>query len=287
VYEELLEIAEARAIGLERQVRAGASPRIALTENEQNVIRRRTLLAEARRNFITAANSLSFYLRDTDGNLIVPTRDQLPDNDLLGNLPDVDALLAMQRNRILAARPELRKLAIAMERARNRVALRRNELKPRLDLNAEVSRDFGPVGDGGSTFDSTDTVVGVQFTVPLQNREARGALRRAEAELRAVKLEEQRVADEIEVELDNILANLDAALELVDLAADEVTQTNAMVTAERRRFSLGAGDFFLVNLREESAADAQIRRIRADLNGRLAATSYNAATMNLQELGLE
>ncbi len=287
VYEELLEIAEARAIGLARQVRAGASPRIALTENEQNVIRRRTLLAEARRTFVTAANSLSFYLRDANGAMITPTRDQLPDNELLGTLPNVELLLAMQRNRILAARPELRTLAIAIERAKNRVELRRNDLKPRLDLNAEVSRDFGPVGDGGSTFDSTDTTVGVVFTVPLQNREAQGALRRAEAELREIELREQRVADEIEVELDNILANLDAALELAELAGDEVVQADAMVAAERRRFSLGAGDFFLVNLREETAADAQIRRIRADLNGRLAAASYNAATMNLDELGLE
>jgi len=287
VYEELLEIAEARAIGLERQVRAGASPRIALTENEQNVIRRRTLLAEARRGFVTSANSLSFYLRGADGRMITPTRDQLPDDDLLDTLPDVELLLAMRRNRILAARPELRSLAIAIERARNKVELQRNELQPKLDLNAEVSRDFGPVGDGGSTFDSTDTVVGVIFTVPLQNRDARGALRRAEAELREAQLREERVADEIEVELDNILANLDAALKLAGLAQEEVVQADAMVSAERRRFSLGAGDFFLVNLREESAADAQIRRIRANLTGRLAATSYNAATMNLDELGLE
>ncbi|MGB7371643.1 TolC family protein [Erythrobacter sp.] len=287
VYEELLEIAEARAIGLGRQVRAGASPRIALTENEQNVIRRRTLLAEARRNFTTAANSLSFYLRNSDGQLFVPTRNQLPDAATLGALPNVEALLAMERNRILAARPELRTLAIAIERAHNRVELRRNDLRPRLDLNAELSRDFGPIGDGGVSFDSTDTVVGLKFTVPLQNREARGALRRAEAELRAVELEERRIADEIAVEIDNILANLDAALELASLAGEEVTQANAMVAAERRRFSLGAGDFFLVNLREETAADAQIRQIRADLNGRLAAANYNAATMNLEELGLE
>lgn len=287
VYEELLEIAEARAIGLERQVRAGASPRIALTENEQNVIRRRTLLAEARRNFVTTANALSFYLRGSDGALVVPTRDQLPPRELLGELPRVEMLLALERNRILAARPELRSLDIAIERAQNRVELRRNNLRPRLDLNAEVSRDFGPIGDGGPTFDSTDTVVGVIFTVPLQNREARGALRRAEAELRAAELREARIADEIEVELNNILANLEAAFELADLAQDEVVQAGAMVTAERRRFSLGAGDFFLVNLREETAADAQIRRIRADLGGRLATANYNAATMNLDELGLE
>lgn len=287
VYEELLEIAEARAIGLTRQVRAGATPRIALTENEQNLIRRKTLLTEAERQFQTAANSLSFYLRGENGDLIVPTRSQLPREELLAQLPDIETLMRQARFEILDQRPELRNFRLMIERARNKVLLRENDLKPELDFSVELSRDFGPIGDGGPTFDSTDTVVGVTFKVPLQRREARGRLQRAEAELREMQLREQRTADQIEVELDNILTNLNAALRLADLADDEVTQATAMVAAERRRFQLGAGDFFLVNLREERAADAQIRAIEADLNGRLAAASYSAATMDLEELGLE
>ncbi len=287
VYEELLEIAEARAVGLGRQVQAGAMPRIAMVENEQNVLRRRTLLEEARRNFSTASNSLSYYLRDEAGRLIVPTRSQLPDERQLSNLPDMQSLLAVARSDILDQRPELRNFRLMLERARNKVLLKENDLKPNLDVSVELSRDFGPIGDGGPTFDSTDTIVGLTFKVPLQRRAARGALQRAEAELRAIELREARTADQIEVELDNILDNLNAALRIAGLADQEVAQAVAMVAAERKRFTLGAGDFFLVNLREERAADAQIRAIRADLNGRLASASYSAATMNLPELGLE
>ncbi|WP_255548108.1 TolC family protein [Erythrobacter ani] len=287
VYEELLEIAQARTVGLSRQVRAGATPRIALTENEQNVIRRKTLLAEAQRNFATAANSLAYYLRDRAGRLITPTREQLPSTEVLDLLPDMQSLLAAGRSDVLENRPELQNFRLAIQRAANKVELRRNDLQPKLDLNVELSRDFGEIGDGGPTFDSTDAIVGVKFTVPLQRREARGRLQRAEAELREMELRERRVADRIEVELDNILTNLNAALELAELADDEVEQASAMVAAERKRFDLGAGDFFLVNLREESAADAQIRAIRADLTGRLAAAGYSAATMDLDELGLE
>ncbi|WP_390585863.1 TolC family protein [Erythrobacter sp. MTPC3] len=287
VYEELLEIAQARTIGLSRQVRAGATPRIALTENEQNVIRRKTLLAQAQRNFATAANSLSYYLRGADGRLIAPTREMLPPIGTLAALPDMQSLLALGRSEVLANRPELQTFRLEIERAANKVELRRNDLQPQLDFNVELSRDFGPIGDGGPTFDSTDAVVGVQLTVPLQRREARGRLQRAEAELREKELKERRIADQIEVELDNILTNLNAALELAVLADQEVEQASAMVAAERKRFDLGAGDFFLVNLREESAADAQIRAIRAGLTGRLAAASYSAATMDLDELGLE
>ena len=287
VFEELLEIAEARQVGLTREVSEGARARIALTENEQNLLRRRTLLEEAKRNFAVAANSLGFYLRDTAGRMIVPTREQLPDAGRLAAIPPAETLLAVPMSEVIQNRPELAAFRVALERAVNKVELRRNDLQPRLDASVELSRDFGAVGDGGPTFDSTDTVVGVTFSVPLQRRQARGALQRAEAELREAELRQRRIADQITTDVANIVANLTAALKVGELADAEVKQANQMVQAERTRFRLGAGEFFLVNAREETAANAQISAIRADLAGRLAEASYNAATMNLTALGLE
>jgi outer membrane protein TolC len=287
VFEELLEIAEARQIGLTREVNEGARARIALTENEQNLLRRRTLLEEAKRNFAVASNSLGYYLRDASGQLIVPTREQLPDGRKLRAVQPVEALAATPVSEVIQTRPELQNFKLALERAVNKVELKRNDLQPRLDASVELSRDFGAVGDGGPTFDSTDTVVGVTFTVPLQRRQARGALQRAEAELRETELRQRRIADQITTDVANILANLGAALRLAELAQAEVKQAQQMVQAERTRFRLGAGEFFLVNAREETAANAQINAIRADLAGRLAEASFNAATMNLDALGLE
>ena len=287
VFEELLEIAEARQIGLTREVGEGARPRIALTENEQNLLRRRTLLEEAKRNFLTAANSLGFYLRDSRGVMVVPTREQLPDTDRLKAVVPMEMLAAQPLNAVIQNRPELQTFRLAIERAAGRVELRRNDLLPKLDASVELSRDFGALGPGGPGFDSTDAVVGLTFTVPLQRREARGRLRRAEAELRETELRQRRIADQITTEVSNILANLGAALRLADLADAEVRQADAMVQAERTRFRLGAGEFFLVNAREETAANAQISAIRADLAGRLAEANFNAATMNLGALGLE
>lgn len=287
VFEELLEIAEARQIGLGREVSEGARARIALTENEQNLLRRRTLLEQARRDFATAANSLGFYLRGSGGQMVVPTREMLPDLSRMKPVPPAERLAAAPLSETIQTRPELQTFRLALERANNRVALRRNDLQPTLDAKVELSRDFGQIGPGGPGFDSTDTVVGLTFKVPLQRREARGRLQRAEAELRETELRQRRIADQITTEVANILANLGAALKLADLADAEVKQANQMVQAERTRFRLGAGEFFLVNAREEAAANAQIGAIRAQLAGRLAEASYNAATMNLDALGLE
>ncbi|WP_155645009.1 TolC family protein [Erythrobacter donghaensis] len=287
VFEELLEIAEARQVGLTREVGEGARARIALTENEQNLLRRRTLLEQARRDFLTASNSLGFYLRGERGEMVVPTREMLPDLALMRAVARPEVLAATPVSEVIRNRPELQTFKLALERATNRVALRQNDLLPSLNASVELSRDFGAVGDGGPTFDSTDTVVGVTFSVPLQRRTARGALQRAEAELRETELRQRRITDQITTDVANILANLGAAIKLAELADAEVKQANAMVQAERTRFRLGAGEFFLVNAREETAANAQINAIRAELAGRLAEASYNAATMNLRALGLE
>jgi len=285
VFEELLEIAEARQIGLTREVSEGARARIALTENEQNLLARRSLLEDAKRNLSVAANSLGFYLRGSDGTMIVPTREMLPNRDQMRGIAPVDQLLTQPISDVIQNRPELQTFRLALERASNRVDLRRNDLKPRLDATAELSTGFGD--PASPTGDTTGAAVGVTFSVPLQRREARGRLQRAEAELRETELRQRRIADQLTTEVRNIIDNLSAALKIAGLAEAEVKQANQMVQAERTRFRLGAGDFFFVNRREEAAADAQIKAIRAKLAGRLAEASFNAATMNLLALGLQ
>lgn len=285
VFEELLEIAEARQIGLTREVNEGGRARIALTENEQNLLARRSLLEDAKRNLSVAANSLGFYLRGSNGAMIVPTREMLPDLARIKPVAAIDTLVATPVSEVIQNRPELQTFRLALERANNRIALRRNDLQPRLDANVELSRGFGD--PASPTGDTTGAAVGLTFTVPLQRREARGRLQRAEAELRETELRQRRVADQLATEVGNIIDTLEAATKIADLADAEVRQANQMVDAERTRFRLGAGDFFFVNRREEAAADARIRAIRARLAGRLAEANYNAATMNLTALGLE
>jgi len=287
VFEELLKIAEDRQSGLERQVSAGARARIFLTENRQNISRRQRLAAEARRTYLEAANVLSLYYRDAAGNPLAPEPDQLPPVEVLREMESVGDPITEDVPTILARQPELRILRASLERGRRELALRRNELLPRLDLTGEVSRDLGGVGEGGSTFDSTDTIVGVRFSVPLQRRVARGQVQRAEAELEAVQQSRRLREDQIEVEVRNIFIALEVAEEIVRIAGQEVAQAETMQAAERERFASGASDFFLVNVREETAADARIRYYLAGLEAQVARANYDAASLNLDRLGLD
>lgn len=59
-----------------------------------------------------------------------------------------------------------------------------------------------------------------------------------------------------------------------------------MRDSEVRRFESGASDFFLVNVREETAANARIRLLEAELTTRIARANYDAAVVDVERLGI-
>lgn len=288
VYEDLLEIALKREAGLERQVDSGAVAAIALTENRQNITRRRALTVAAGASFRQAANQLAFYYRDADGQPLTPERDQLPQATPIDG---VDAqrlsITPAELTAVLERRPELRLLRTSMERAERRIALQKNATQPRLDLRFEVKEPLGGIGDGGDSRDTTETIVGMTLSFPLQQRQARGALAESRAEMEALRQQRRSLADRLEREMIDVLLELEAAREVAALAALEVEQARVLMDAERRRFASGASDFFLVNVREQTAADARIRFLQAELKRHLAQAEYDAATLDLRRLGLD
>ncbi|MEO0577746.1 MAG: TolC family protein, partial [Pseudomonadota bacterium] len=77
------------------------------------------------------------------------------------------------------------------------------------------------------------------------------------------------------------------ARELYDLATQEVAQLQTLQNAERQRFAAGASDFFLVNVREENAANSEISLLNARLDAVIADVNFEAATLDFEALDLE
>lgn len=284
VYENLARLARDRQQGLEEQVRRGALAQVFLTENLQNITRRQTLVTTAQRDAQKAANALSLYYRDADALPLAPPLERLPPGAAINEVYNLASVSAVPLSDTLERRPELEILRTAIERERNRIALAENNIKPRIDLNLEVQSGLGAVAEGGRSRDSTDTVVGVTFSVPLQRRAARGRLEKSRADLAARQQEQRLQEEQIAIEVRNLLVELSAAGELLLLAATDVQQSEIVRAAEFRRFQSGASDFFLLNLREETAANARVRLLQAELNSRVARANYDAATVNIERL---
>ncbi|MDE0946256.1 MAG: TolC family protein, partial [Sphingobium sp.] len=280
IVRNLLALAQDRQKGLDRQVTLGLRPRIILTENQQNILRRQTLVVQAEQALASAANTLSLYWRDVDGRPVIPSPAQLP-SDLPDPLP-----LPVDPKSALSMRPDLRTIDVRMQVARDRLALDQNALLPRLDLNAEASRDIGPIGEGGRSREGTDTRIGLTLTLPLQRRAAQGRILQTQAEIEAAMLRGQGLREQIIAEIDTIGVAVDATERLLVLAGDEQARAQDMAQAERRRFEMGASDFFLVNIREEAAADAALRKLDAAYRQLIAHADLAAASADTDALGL-
>lgn len=280
-YRDLLKLATERQASIERQVALGARPAILATENQQNIVRRKTLLVRSEQELDAAANALSFYVRDANGEPMVPSRDRLPDQFPVLRVPAFSADLG--RN---ISRPDLTAIMVRLDQAEAKRALAENDLKPRLDVRAELAQDLGPQGLGGPSRTPTEGIVGLKFSMPLERRQARGRIAEAQAEADGLRRRRALIEDQILVEVKGIAIQVTATDRLVALAGDETGLAERMAEAERRRFSLGASDFILVNLREESAADARLRQIESEYRRSAARAELVAATVDRSQLGL-
>lgn len=280
ILRDLLALAESRQDGLRRQIERGLKPAILLTENEQTILSRRMLVVQAEQALEVAASRLSLFLRDADGAPVVPPASRLPTR-----LPPPPELSADVRA-LAAARPDLKVIDIRLEQARDRLALARNAALPRLDLVFETSRDFGAVGEGGPSRSGLEPKVGLKFSVPLQQRAARGQRASSEAEIESQTLRRRQLEEQIAVELDTIRADISATRRIAELAAAEQARAAELAVAERRRFELRASDLFLVQLREEAEASARLRALDASWREIQARAELAAAAADLPALGL-
>ncbi|MBY0518916.1 MAG: TolC family protein [Sphingomonas sp.] len=281
LYRDLLALAKERQGGLKRQVALGARPDIILTENEQNILRRETLVARAEQDLAVAANALSLFLRDANGLPVQPDPSRLPDR-----FPE---LIRLPGNPIasLNARPDLRQIDLRLLQATNRLSLDRNALRPRLDLKLEASQDVGPIGAGGVSRVGTETKVALSFSLPLERRVAKGRIEQTTAEIEATRRRRQQIEEQIVNAIGALVIDVRATEQLQRLAEDEHDRATTIARAESRRFTLGASDFFLVNVREEAAADAGIRKLDAAYRQIVARAELAAAAADLPALGLE
>ena len=279
-YDELLNIAVVRGAALERQVEAGDVAEILLVENEQAVLQREGLVVESRRQVHLSAERLALFLRDDQGIVVFPNYDQslvMPVQDE-GFLDTPEEELIEQA---LLNRPDIAVAKTLQSQFRLEKRIAENLAKPRLDFRVYSARDFG---SGTLRRQGTDTIADISFSIPLAIRTARGRAASADARLTGVGYELRLLIDEAKRDLRLSLVNLRATTELKEVALRELAVAQRLAEAELRQFEAGTSDYFLLNVRERSLGEAQLRRWQAELNHQVALANYYGVSMNREVL---
>ena len=79
---------------------------------------------------------------------------------------------------------------------------------------------------------------------------------------------------------------MNSTAQLLEVAAKELSTSQTLLDAEKKRYESGISDFFVINIRERSLAEAQLKWIQSQLSHHIALADYYLATMNTDALGL-
>ncbi len=275
----LLKIAVERNKQLESRAGVGDVARFDQQDNLRALVQREALVVSAQRSLEQASFELSLYLRDDEGNPLMPADAQLPTA-----LGEPVALEAPSPTEVLQRRPDYQRLLNQKKQAEVELRFAKNQLLPALDIAGVVSQDLGmsprPEAD---SLGKTEVEVSALLEVPLLYRAPMGRMRAAEATLTRVNAQLRLASDRVSVDLRDAKSAMDAAGQRIEWARQEVEVSLKLENGERTRFDLGDSTQLFVNMREQTTVEARLREVDAVLDAQRARANMLAASAQLPQ----
>jgi outer membrane protein TolC len=266
VQKQNLGVAEARYGQIEGQAKAGKISPLDVVEADQEVQRRREAAIAAQRKLEYEQYKLSLFLWE-NGDPVTPRPEWAPEFTGETPLPTEEEIAAAK----VAAkedRPEVRNLAIDIQKNTVDLKLAKNNLLPKLSF------------EGGPAVGSLYWVGGfgynmrLRFSMPLFNREARGKVTHAQAEQERLTYEIWNTEQKVSIDVDNWVSAIVRSRDRVRAATEAYRLAKELEEGERKRFNLGTSNLLFLNLRERNAVEAAYELYRAQYDYVLARGGY-------------
>jgi outer membrane protein, heavy metal efflux system len=259
VANQLLRMVLDRDTGITTRVAKGDLPAVEQVDNARAIAQRRGQVASATRALEQASIELGLYFRDTAGNPQLPSKDALPQDfpAFVAQVSVGDVAAA------LARRPEAKRLGLQAQQQSIEERYARNQLQIGVDLQAAVSQDLGRSIAARPDLQQTVLELSLLVDIPIETRQFRGRRDSAAAATRRLTLQQQFAYDRIRADVRDAQSALHAVLQRYNAAAEEAKLAEQLEEAERTRFNQGDSTMLILNLREQQAAEAEIREIDA------------------------
>ena len=267
IAERLLEVALIRQAQIEEKVKLGAEAPIYGVENRKYILKRQNKLLQSAQKLQESALKLSIYWRPTEqGDPVMPQAEMLPADWPPIEIPP-EEIAREQIELAIEQLPRWREFAAMRDVAAVDVNYYDNQMLPQLDVTGGVTQPLD--------FEAKTSVrLTLDFTTPLQRREARGSRDAAEANVARIDAEQRFFEDQTRSEIDRALVTLRAAQGIVALAEAELELSLQLEEAERIRLDAGDSTLLIVNLREQATADAAMQLVEAERDLQIALARY-------------
>ncbi len=281
VTQQSFELAEKLYRDNQRQVEIGTLAPLELIRAEAEVARTRQNLIAAQTNALQQQNILKDMIARNPGDQLLATveiepidRPEVPTTTEV--IPVQDAIqIAMER------RPEIAQDQLSLKNSALEIRATKSSMLPSLGVfaswagNGLSGNSIDPVtgapinsGLGASLTqvvqgDFPDYQFGFQLSIPLRNRVAQADMARAQIQQRRTEVQARRRINTIIINVRNSQIALQQNRSQIDAAVKARELQEATLSAEQKRFQLGASTIFLVIQAQRDLAQARSSEIRA------------------------
>ncbi|MGK7392374.1 MAG: TolC family protein [Candidatus Cyclobacteriaceae bacterium M2_1C_046] len=260
VYEEAYALAEQRFFAVKRGAALGDRPSIDTLEASIQVQDRLLNLQEAQLDFNNATALLSIYLWEEgffpleveSGTLPMPLESVEITGASTEFVTGLDSLIQLH--------PQLRQYDLKLDQLEIEKRWQQEQLKPRLNLKYNALAE--PInGDPIAAYTPNNYTWGLEFRMPLFLRRERGSVKLADVNLQETAFDFSNKSASLFYKAQSSINTWNTTEEQVILYRRTVSDYQALLVGERRLFNAGESSLFLVNARETSYINAQIKLI--------------------------
>ncbi|MGD1847440.1 MAG: TolC family protein [Salibacteraceae bacterium] len=276
IFDDAFLLADQRAAAVRVSAQLGDRPFIDTLEAGIQVQNRVLSQQKARLDLQNSAALLSVFLWQDGFVPVELAADTRPlSREQWASLP-VDPNLFGQRDSLIVNHPMLLQSQLKLDQLRVEERWKREQLKPTLNLNYNALSE--PVGGDPTTNYSVNNYKwGFGFSMPLLLRKERGGLQLTEIKVMEAELGLYQKNVDLSYKADIAFNEWRISLQQAQGFAQVVTDYAGLLRGERQRFQAGESSLFLVNRREVSYINAQVKLIEAMAKNQKAGLKTNYA----------
>lgn len=274
-YERLVKVAERRQHALKKRLEEGDVAKITVTENYNNLLKRRIKLISAQDYFNQTTQNLSLYYRNNGCKMLLPNETLLPEKtpkvtqkNLLNTTEEMNA--SVQK------RPEFRIINTQIAQLNNEKKYAETNLLPKLNVLLQYNNNNS---DTATTPDfiinQNEYLAKLEFSFPLEQNLGKSMNTEAIKKLQKLQNDRQLLLDQLYSRINTLSFRIKNTRTQRELAQNEWSLAQELFIAENDRFDEGDSNFFMLNLREENVTNAYIGMLNAISQNYQALIEYN------------
>lgn len=284
VYEEAYQLAMTRLDALRESYRQGYKAAVDTLEGSIQVQNRFTALQEAQLTLEAARLELSNYLwANNNVPLELTAATMAPDLTTMDIRAIPVAQLDTLRRQLYDAHPALSVLRYQKEQLNLEQRLKREMLKPRLQLSYNFLADgwrFNAYEGAEQSYLQNmlaeNYKLGIQFSFPLFLRKERANLSLNEIKIQQTSLKLLQKRLNLQNKFSFYETTASTLLRQIEQYETMTNNYRALLAAENEKFRLGSSSLFLINSREQKLIEAQEKLLKAQTSFLKAGTALRA-----------